>query len=73
MPMTWQGRLFQWNRLCKPDKGLDAKQVGIHHRFFRQELVEGLHSLCSRLDALSAAYVRFWRLLGVVSGFQGRH
>jgi hypothetical protein len=35
---------FQWDRLGQPDKWLNAKQVGQHHGFFRQELMEGLHN-----------------------------
>jgi hypothetical protein len=56
--------------LCQADKGLDAEQVGQHHRLLRQEFVKGLHSVCSRLDALSTAHVALGRLVGVVVGSQ---
>src|SRR5262249_54978795 len=50
----WHGRLLQRNGLRQADERLNAEQVGQHHRLLCQELVEGLHILCSRPDAPSA-------------------
>ena len=47
-PMTWLRCRLQGDGLCQADEGLDAEQVGQHHRLLCQELVKGQHSVCSR-------------------------
>jgi hypothetical protein len=39
--MTWLRSRLQRDWLCQADKGLDAEQVGQHHRFLRQKLLKG--------------------------------
>jgi hypothetical protein len=58
----WHGPLRQFDGLRQADEWLNAKQVGQDKRFFRQELTEGLHGVCSRPDALSTAQDCVWRL-----------
>lgn len=63
-PTSWLRCRLQWDGLCQAGEGFDAEQVGIHLRLLRQKLVKGLHSVCSRQDALSTAHVALWRLVG---------